>query len=40
MSVVNFAISSDYKWFLFGVAALWAGAVLVHQVAVARGGTQ
>ena len=36
MSAVNFIIDSDYKWFLFAVALLWAGALLTHWVSRLR----
>jgi hypothetical protein len=30
MAAVNFAIDSDFKWFLLGVAALWAAALALR----------
>jgi len=32
MSVVNFVISSDFKWVLFGMAMLWAGSLVLFCI--------
>ena len=32
MTVVNFAISSDFKWALLGLAALWAASLIAYYI--------
>ncbi len=32
MAVVNFAIESDYKWLLFGMALVWASSLVIFWV--------
>jgi hypothetical protein len=32
MAWINFAIDSDYKWLLLGLAALWGAAIVLHWV--------
>jgi len=37
MTLVNFAIDSDFKWLLAAVAAVWLGSISLHLLEVARG---
>ena len=36
MSVVNFAIESDFKWLLFGMALVWASSLVMFWVEESR----
>ena len=36
MAVVNFAIDSDFKWLLFGMASVWASSLVIFWVEDSR----